>query len=851
MSLILLFDSAALVMSFSLIQKNYLPFDTPEVLTSTRRRAMSFSTAFTASSGVGSRRECGARLACGAGRPRPRWCCRRGADGAQRSGHGRSSERSRGRQQAFGPGRGRGAKRTALYDAMAAYAAHFSPLLENELRAEQAAYKATTGAPETSGSILRGLRITKDGRLFGQMQYVLRNSVRSMRLDEWSLISKGDLVDIRISDGGGNEQIQNNGDEALTAAEASVLERNSWTLTVTAPLGSESARILDMFVQDDVVLDVIQGTNALAYERAIAAMNAITDKSEEQSLVVNTIVRSLQPIPPSLSIQKKANRSVQKSLSSGSDKETQTEISAGIVDEESEITTRTNRLHAEFLSGPSTRIVQDLTNSASKGRVPEERCQWEDAARASAPNSNLPAVEQAVREVSGINIPLNSAQRAALRSSLSRTITLVQGPPGTGKTQTAARMIVGAVLAGCGPVLATASSNVAVDNLMEAFLDLRQDSLRIVRVGRVAAVKERLWDLTLEGLLERDGKVRSARQRAEKDPSEFPSAKEAEKLASERILRSADVVLCTCVSAGREVLESVNFRYVLCDEATQATEPDLLIPLATAGGGTLRQLVLVGDHHQLPPTVISNSSVLSCSLFLRMWSLGVMSTMLNTQYRMHPQIALFPARYFYFGKLSSAITEDDRPLPPPATQAAHGHEGQLIALRLLREKRVVFVDVRDGHDWMDSSTTELNPRYSTGAFSFINEEEAAVLVSIVLHLPFPRSDIGVISPYSGQVRLLSRRLGREPGGVEVATVDGFQGREKEVIVLSCVRSNEEGRVGFLSDWRRLNVAITRARTALIVIGSGKTLRNDPHWRSWLRHAKIFDSAELPWAPSKL
>jgi hypothetical protein len=380
---------------------------------------------------------------------------------------------------------------------MAAYAAHFSPLLENELRSEQAKYKATTCSPETSGSIFRGLRIAKDGQLFRQMQYVLWNIVRSMRLEECSLIGKGNVVYIRISDVGGNEQVQNNRDEALTAAEASALERNSWTLTVTTPLGAESARILNILAQVDVALDVLQGTNALAYERAIVALIATTDKSEEQSLVVNTRAPSLQPTSPSLPSQESVNRSVQKSLSSSSDKETHTEISAGIDDDESEFTRSTNRLHAEFLNEPSALFFRILRTARQRGGFPKNAvCGKARRVPRSVPNSNLPAVEQAVCEISGINIPLNSAQRAALCSSLSKTKTLVQISPCTGKTQTAARMVIGTVLAGCGPVLATASSNVPVDNQTESLPDLKQHSLLIVGGGPIgcaaAAALERV-----------------------------------------------------------------------------------------------------------------------------------------------------------------------------------------------------------------------------------------------------------------------------------------------------------------------------------------------------------------------
>jgi superfamily I DNA and/or RNA helicase len=233
---------------------------------------------------------------------------------------------------------------------------------------------------------------------------------------------------------------------------------------------------------------------------------------------------------------------------------------------------------------------------------------------------------------------------------------------------------------------------------------------------------------------------------------------------------------------------------------------------------------------------------LSHSLFDRMWRTGVASTMLNQQYRMHPDIAAFPARYFYFNKLGSAVEERDRPLL--AGRAQTYHKKMLAALG---KDRVLFIDVADGKERMDNEDISKskrdgasNSRVTSGAsmFSFVNEVEASVVLRAVCGLPFAQEDIGVISPYSGQTRLLSRKLRlAEFYDVDVATVDGFQGREKECIVFSAVRSNAGGLVGFLNDWRRLNVAMTRAKAALIVVGSAATLKNDKHWSAWMRRVQ--------------
>jgi hypothetical protein len=484
------------------------------------------------------------------------------------------------------------------------------------------------------------------------------------------------------------------------------------------------------------------------------------------------------------------------------------------------------------------------------GSAKGEACgTWEEAARAAPPCLDRPAVAAAVRGVcGGVRPTLNASQRTAVKRALARSVSVVQGPPGTGKTLTAACVVVAAVAAGAGPVLATAASNVAVDNLMGKVLAVAAGAGRkmsVVRVGRVAAVEERLWGSTLEGLLERDKGVRRAREEAAKDPAAAAAAREVEQKAALRIVRAADVVMGTCVGAGREVLADVKFRFVLCDEAAQVTEPDLLVPLTAGLASALGQLVLVGDHHQLPPTVLSDGTApdgLGRSLFSRLWSSGVSSTLLDTQYRMHPDIAAFPARHFYFSRLNTAVGGADRPVPAHSSGGEGGIGGIDAAslMALLLKRRVLFVNAQDGRDERDGALGELD-----AAFSYVNRAEARVACNIARQLPFPSGEVGLISPYSAQVRLMSRILATDgESAVEVSTVDGFQGREKSAIVFSAVRNNEAGRVGFLGDWRRLNVALTRARAVLIVVGAFPTLRHDPHWSSWLQSVPVCDIKTL-------
>ncbi len=285
-----------------------------------------------------------------------------------------------------------------------------------------------------------------------------------------------------------------------------------------------------------------------------------------------------------------------------------------------------------------------------------------------------------------------------------------------------------------------------------------------------------------------------------------------------KVLKNAQVVCCTCIGSGGDILDNMTFERVMVDEATQATEPAVLVPL-TRG---CRQLVLVGDHCQLPPTVLSTRAEeegLGVPLFSRMVACGVPPFMLDTQYRMHPSISMFPSDLFYGGKLNDGVS-------PPERRPLQGFPWPR------EEFPVAFIPVDDGEE-IDDGVSKLN------------EKEAAAACDAVVALlnggQCTVSDIAVVTPYAAQVRLIRRGL-REllpkgPPFVEVSSTDGFQGREKEAVIFSAVRSNSYGAVGFVSDWRRINVSFTRARRGLIVIGNPETLRRgDPDtfgaWLAW-------------------
>ena len=374
---------------------------------------------------------------------------------------------------------------------------------------------------------------------------------------------------------------------------------------------------------------------------------------------------------------------------------------------------------------------------------------------------------------------LNSSQRAAASACLQRRLTLVQGPPGTGKTKVAVTVLEMWVrVLGVRPVLACADSNVAVDNIG---LALQQLGLFVVRTGRPEAIHPSLHCCM------------------------------PDQLGGSAAIGNADVVLCTCVGSGAEgSVGKFHFPAVLIDETAQSTEPSCLVPLCHG----CRQLALVGDHKQLRPTVVSDEAArqgLQLSLFERLLKAGIEPHLLDTQYRMHPSLADFASSEFYGGRLLSGTKPESRP--------------QVL-----------------GFTW-PSSTVNVALVPSTdeeeGGQSKQNRGEASTVASIVRSVlnagELTGSEIGIVTPYQAQVSLLRQMLGSTPAAraIEVKSVDGFQGREKELIVFSAVRAGRGGSLGFVSDARRLNVLLTRAKRGLIVVGEPRTLVHSTHWANWL------------------
>eukprot|EP01017_Pseudomicrothorax_dubius_P038184 TRINITY_DN5686_c0_g1_i2.p1 TRINITY_DN5686_c0_g1~~TRINITY_DN5686_c0_g1_i2.p1 ORF type:complete len:360 (+),score=55.00 TRINITY_DN5686_c0_g1_i2:61-1080(+) len=302
-------------------------------------------------------------------------------------------------------------------------------------------------------------------------------------------------------------------------------------------------------------------------------------------------------------------------------------------------------------------------------------------------------------------------------------------------------------------------------------------------------------------------------------------------VTEQMVIAEADVVCCTCFASTDKRLDGFSFPIVLIDEATMAVEPMCIQPF-TKGAN---RVILVGDQNQLGPVVKSTNAKqagYARSMFERLLEQNIPLTMLDTQYRMHPDISWFPCLNFYAGKLKDGINKAARPLPP--------------AIRLpSSNSQNFFIHVEGGREVLCEKGR-----------SYKNEEELRVVSAYVQYLveicKVEPQNIGVITPYKAQQEHFLANLHPDYKKIEIKSVDGYQGREKEFILISCVRTNQ---MGFLNDPRRLNVAITRARTALILFGNAKFLSIDELWRSLIKHYSnsgwIFEGEVAEWKPIKI
>lgn len=448
--------------------------------------------------------------------------------------------------------------------------------------------------------------------------------------------------------------------------------------------------------------------------------------------------------------------------------------------------------------------------------------------------------------------PLNPEQVDAVSQCLAaQDFFLVHGPPGTGKSHVLAEVAVQAAKSGAR-ILCTAASNAAVDHLLDLCLD---SGLTAIRIGHPARVTPRLQEHTLDLLVEeqadrkisRDlfdeayellgyarkqrtqGRSRERFQNARESKAEaqklLDDARRLERKAVDAVLSKAQVICATCTSIEGGPIAGMKFDLALLDEATQATEPVSLIPFLRA-----EKVILAGDPFQLPPTVLSEKAAkegLGVSLFERLLKDhgDAVKRMLKEQYRMNAEIMAFPSEKTYGGELRAHPSVASRTLQPLLTSEVDAPP-------------ILFLDTAGkGFD-------EQKEEHSQSLF---NEGEAKLVEARVKELLAagmnPR-ELAVITPYSAQARFLRERV--SDSDLEIDTVDAFQGREKDAVLVSFVRSNPDGALGFLTDLRRLNVLLTRPRRHLFLVGDSATLSAHPSFASLLEHLQSTGGYRSAW-----
>ncbi|MEM8944239.1 MAG: AAA domain-containing protein [Planctomycetota bacterium] len=484
-------------------------------------------------------------------------------------------------------------------------------------------------------------------------------------------------------------------------------------------------------------------------------------------------------------------------------------------------------------------LLGDLDPEFGRARLPE----FDEA-------ESLPTLEH-----------LNPSQQQAVEFALSaRDLAIIHGPPGTGKTTTVVDFIRHATARG-ETVLACASSNTAVDNLLERLVAAEQ---RVVRLGHPARVKKQLQEHTLDAMVEahennrwikellRDAEklfekanryTRARPARGEKQEWRREAkrlkweARALEKRSIAEVLTQSKVV-CTTTTVDNELLDDRWFDWIVIDEACQCTESATWIPLVRGD-----RILLAGDHCQLPPTVISKDAAsegYARSMMERLIEKygDRVTRQLDVQYRMHEQIMNFSSAQFYRDTLVAdksvqahtlAGLDGIKPLPL---------EEQPEILPALTSEPLLFIDTA-GADYDEEVEPEgLSKRNPMEGRLVLHKVQQLIDVGV------DAKEIAVIAPYAAQVRWLREHA--KNSDLEIDTVDGFQGREKEAVIITMVRSNRLGEIGFLGDTRRMNVALTRARRKLIVIGDSATLGRHAFYSDLLEYFQLHEAYSSVW-----
>jgi ATP-dependent RNA/DNA helicase IGHMBP2 len=527
------------------------------------------------------------------------------------------------------------------------------------------------------------------------------------------------------------------------------------------------------------------------------------------------------------------------------------------------------QVHQKLLKSLDTLEKYGVDHSIA-GRIIRDIFEKEGQEQSTIPDGHDNADDNGQQELTPFNPNLDSSQMDAIRFALfgKQPISLIHGPPGTGKTTTVAELIHQAVFVNQCRVLVTAPSNIAVDNILERLVvcmdgkeegskkgkgvnqrggsNNRGTKLRAVRMGHPARIQSSILHYSLEYLVQNahgteivndirnemksymklvsNPKTRGMERRDAYREMRLlkKEIRQREEKVVESLLKNAQVVLCTNVGASSSLLDRLEksgaldpFDLVVIDEAAQALEVSCWAPIFRG-----KRIVLAGDHCQLPPTIKCHlphvQRALSRTLFERIMERGeAVSRMLRVQYRMHEDIAEWSSRAMYDGRLTSHESVKSRKLSHLPYISSSNEESQTEDISLIsitKDATLLLVD---------TSGCELFETVN-GAGSRYNMGEAEIVVKHVknlIQIGMKPQDIAVITPYNGQVEVLRNMLLEEFPKLEIRSVDGFQGGEREAVILSLVRSSDRGKdgVGFLKDERRLNVAVTRAKRQVAVV----------------------------------
>ena len=456
-----------------------------------------------------------------------------------------------------------------------------------------------------------------------------------------------------------------------------------------------------------------------------------------------------------------------------------------------------------------------------------------------------------------INPKLNKVQQIAVNKILAANeLAIVHGPPGTGKTTTLVQAVKALIKQEHQQILVVAPSNTAVDLLSEK---LAAEGLNVIRVGNPARVSNQLMSLTLDSkMADHDGmkQVKALKKQANefknmahKYKRNFGRAEqeqrkalfnEARKISKEvedieqyvmdDLLGKAQVIAATLVGSNHYTVRSRQFNTIVIDEAGQALEPACWIPILKAD-----KVILAGDHCQLSPTIKSAEAArkgLSTTLLEKCVALYPEAvTLLEEQYRMNEEIMNYSSTVFYDGKLKA-------------------HDSVANHLLFAEDKALVFIDTAGcGFEEKAEGTSTTNPEEAVLLLKHLTQlaEDLSTKYSVE---DFPA--IAIISPYMQQILVLRDLLLNAPllqpyaAKITVNTIDSFQGQERDIVYISMTRSNNEGSIGFLSDIRRMNVAMTRARKKLVVVGDSATLSRLPFYANFIIYAEQIDAYKSAW-----